>query len=157
MATRHRSLRPSTAAKPTGPQVAVEPDTINGKVANDLRRVADWLDEHPELPDVKWAHVAVRDTYSLDGSNARKELATVAAALGPWAVEQLKQDRVTISCKFGSVSVEANALVTDLGGEKTVVKYDPIIPVEHGPVPTTTDFMDEALVDMNKGPLTSPF
>ena len=105
--------------------------THNQDVAQGLREVAEFLEQHPELPDVTWASVLVRSQYvSLSKSPARETLTALAEALGERAVEHGLGDPIVIKGQFsGGVGIEAHANRADLAGVPAprVIEYEPII------------------------------
>lgn len=106
-------------------QAAIE-NGPNLDVAQDLRDVAEWLEQHPELPKVSWAAIRLRQALADD---ARAALTAVAEALGDRAAERFEYDEVRIVGAFGRVTVTAAASPGALGGVKSTIKYDPIIPL----------------------------
>lgn len=96
----------------------------NANLARQLRAVADWLDEHPELPRVYRAdlgHVAI-------GPNARNDLEMFARAM-PNPVERATRDyaRITTTA-FAPVEVGASARMQDLAPDTPPTPaYEPIL------------------------------
>ena len=123
---------------------------LNFETAADLRDVADWLERHPELPEVAFASVMIR--YPGFGSlrmDAREALTAVARAFGDKATETVEFGReVQIARKFGKVHVKAHASIDELGGFASVTSYEPIIapPVEVNLPVTVGDMVDGAVV-----------
>ncbi|HWF25197.1 MAG TPA: hypothetical protein VG275_07110 [Solirubrobacteraceae bacterium] len=114
-------------AKHPSPTPAV---SSNPALAQGLRDLADWLDEHPELPDVRYTSACFHTRYTL-GTDARAELEVVARALGERAVEKRQDDNVSIEGAFAPdrlLTVRAEASVHQLRQEPVPVPdYEPII------------------------------
>jgi hypothetical protein len=103
----------------------------NLDVARGLREVADFLEQHSELPRAKWATITLR--YHIgDNSPARETLTLIAQALGEKAVEKEHSSEVIIEGRFaGNVRVDATAKRSELvDAPPDPVEYEPIIPVQ---------------------------
>ena len=108
---------------PTGP------DGPNVDVIAGLRAIADFLQDHPELPVARWASVSLRAAG--DDRPARETLAAVAAALGEQAVEARQYGGdVEIRGEFGPAMLRATARVSELV-DPAPVAYEPIIAPEY--------------------------
>jgi hypothetical protein len=92
-----------------------------------LRDLADFIDAHPELPELR--ATAWVDQYLRPHRDARKELTAVANALGKaFAKEERHGSEVEISGKFGAVRLRAVAKVSELRDEpEPELDYEPII------------------------------
>jgi hypothetical protein len=106
-------------------------ETQNIVLAEGLREVADWLDEHPDLPAFR-AYVL----HTSSGADARHMLTAVARSLDGRAVEGYSHvsQQVTVRGEFadGRVVVTAAASPDLLGGEKpTAPRYLPILGEVH--------------------------
>ncbi len=90
-------------------------------VADSLRQIAAWLDEHPEQ-QVKWGIVRLNATD-------RADLEALAAAFGDEATEAVKHGMdVRISREFGDVEVFAEVPLSKLGVVTVPAPvYEPIL------------------------------
>jgi hypothetical protein len=101
----------------------------NAEVAAGLRELADWLEQHPELP----AFTATIGAYPY-GKDARPEMRTVADALGERAIETVNRDRVEIRARVMTrVAVYASTSLESLGADAPAPIYRPIIERERVP------------------------
>jgi hypothetical protein len=113
----------------------------NLEMAKGLRELADLLEAHPGMPEVR-ALVWVSDyRYGDDaGARARLELTAVAEALGARASEDRQGDRVRIKGSFGPVDLHADATVSQLrGAPPDELAYEPIIARDRMPVTPQED------------------
>lgn len=108
----------------------IETGHPNAATIQGLREVADWLEQHPKLPEAYYAAVNFRSAYT--EKNAREELTALAMALGERAVETEGRGDVEISAAFGAVRVSGAAKVQHLRDTppEPVVEYEPIIKVQ---------------------------
>lgn len=105
--------------------------TDNADIAAALRQVADWLEEHPGLPDafasvsLAWAGRAV----------TRDDVMTVTEAIGEDAVEIVDGPRLYVhsGLRFDGVHVFTWTTVRDLGAEE-VPECEPIVADPRWPV-----------------------
>jgi hypothetical protein len=113
----------------TTDSTAVVQDHPNAATIKGLREVADWLEEHPELPRPNYAAVSFRSAYT--EKNAREELTVLAVALGERASEDAHYGEVEIVGRFGNVRVSGAAKVQYLRAEAPIEpEYEPIIKVQ---------------------------
>lgn len=95
-------------------------------VADALRQVADWLDEHPEITP--------QHAFLKMHADSREDLEVFAAALGDRAQEVERRygnPIVEISGCFGGedgMRVYADLPVAELAGAPVVMQYEPILP-----------------------------
>jgi hypothetical protein len=114
------------------PDMSIMPDAPAGANRNisltrSLRDLADFIDAHPELPELR--AMAWVDQYLHPHRDARKELTAVANALGKaFAKEERHGSDVEISGRFGTVTLRAVAKVSELRDEpEPELDYEPII------------------------------
>jgi hypothetical protein len=115
----------------TDSTAVIETRHPNAATIQGLREAADWLEQHPELPEACYTSIALRSSYNRRES-AREELTAMAAALGARAIEKpgASPGEITIEGGFRAVRVYGSAHIQDLRDEAPpVVEYEPIIPV----------------------------
>ncbi|HET6867721.1 MAG TPA: helix-turn-helix transcriptional regulator [Solirubrobacteraceae bacterium] len=98
-------------------------DVLTGQsVADGLREVADWLEEHPEIPAVQFAFVRV-------GAKTREDLERLAAALDNPSEREAYGPAVEIEGRFtGDVRVYGQVDMAKLAGVPVKPAYTPILP-----------------------------
>lgn len=99
----------------------------NSEVVAGLRKLATFLESHPELPRARFATVSLRAVT--DGQPARETLELLATALGPDAIEDtVRGSDVEISGEFDAVTLKASASVRELADvPPEQLPYEPII------------------------------
>lgn len=123
----------------------------NSEVVAGLRKLAAFLESHPELPRARFASVSLRAVT--DGQPARETLELLASSLGTDAIEEtVRGSDVEIRGEFGPVALRATASVRELADvPPEQLPYEPII----SPVVSAGDLMaalETAIADTMTGP-----
>jgi hypothetical protein len=94
-------------------------------IADSLRQVADWFDQHPEI--------TVQHSFVKVNASERQDLETLAAALGDRAIERVLSygsSDVEIRGDFDGTEVYAHVPLAKLAGAPVEPTYQPILPPE---------------------------